>query len=242
MTSGILLVNKEVGISSQKCVYLTRKKLGIKKVGHTGTLDLEAKGLLPIVIGKATRVSDHLMNEKKEYVTQAFFGKETDTLDYSGKIINESSKIIKKSDLEEVIKEFIGEIEQVPPMYSALKINGQKLYDLARKGKEVERKKRKVHIYNIEIEDFSFPFASLKITCSKGTYIRSLVDDIGKKLETYAYVNELIRTKVGDFDLKDAINSEEIKDLKEDFIKDKILPIDLALKDYEKIEMDKSFF
>lgn len=241
MVSGILNINKEVGISSQKCVYLVKKTLGIKKVGHTGTLDLEASGVLPIVIGKATRISDYMMNEKKEYITEAVFGKKTDTLDYSGKVIAESENIFKKEDLEKAVNNFIGEIEQIPPMYSALKVNGKKLYDLAREGIEVERKTRKVKIYSFEILDFSFPKAKFKIECSKGTYIRTLIDDLGESLKTYAYVNDLVRSKVGVFDIVDSIHSEKIEDLGKDFLLKKIFPLDYPLNSYEKINLDKSY-
>ena len=176
MISGILNVNKEVGISSNKCVGLVKKALNTKKVGHTGTLDLEADGVLPIVIGKATRVSDFLMNEKKEYITEAVFGSRTDTLDWSGQVTEESNKTFTKDELICEMDNFKGQIPQIPPMYSAIKINGTKMYDLARKGIEVERKTRKVTIYDFEFIDFDFPKATFKITCSKGTYIRTLID------------------------------------------------------------------
>ena len=136
---------------------------------------------------------------------------------------------------------FRGEIEQIPPMYSALKVNGKKLYDLARDGIEIERKRRKVKIYDIKLLDFAFPKATIRVTCSKGTYIRTLVDDLGEKLGTFAYVNELKRVRVGDFDIKDAINSEDILEIpKEDLIK-KLYPVDTALTDFEKIILDKKY-
>ncbi|WP_394271372.1 tRNA pseudouridine(55) synthase TruB, partial [Anaerococcus nagyae] len=157
MISGILNVNKEVGISSNKCVSLVKKALNTRKVGHTGTLDLEAYGVLPIVIGKATRVSDYLMDDKKEYITEAVFGKRTDTLDYSGEVLDTSDIVFDKDQLLEVMEGFKGEITQIPPMYSAIKVNGQKLYDLARNGVEIERKVRKVNIYEFELLEYEFP-------------------------------------------------------------------------------------
>src|SRR5699024_9643053 len=160
------------------------------KVGHTGTLDLEASGVLPIVIGKATRVSDYMMTKDKVYETELILGAKTDTLDAAGKLIAKSQKVIYEDQFLEVMNTFRGEIEQIPPMYSALKVNGKKLYDLAREGVEIERKKRKVNIYDIDLLDFAFPKARIRITCSKGTYIRTLVDDIGEKLGTFAYVDE----------------------------------------------------
>lgn len=241
MISGILNINKEVGISSSKCVSLVKKALDTRKVGHTGTLDLEAGGVLPIVIGKATRVSDFLMDEDKEYITEAIFGKRTDTLDYDGKVVDTSDKTFTREDLEEAIKDFTGKITQIPPMYSALKVNGQKLYDLARKGIEVERKKRQVNIYSFEIIDFDFPKATFKITCSKGTYIRTLIDDLGEKLGSFAYVNSLTRSKVGDFYIEDAIDSKDLLDMNLEEVLKKLEPVDYALKSYPDIVLDKSY-
>lgn len=241
MISGILNINKEVGISSSKCVSLVKKALDTRKVGHTGTLDLEAGGVLPIVIGKATRVSDFLMDEDKEYITEAIFGKRTDTLDYDGKVVDTSDKTFTREDLEEAIKDFTGKITQIPPMYSALKVNGQKLYDLARKGIEVERKKRQVNIYSFEIIDFDFPKATFKITCSKGTYIRTLIDDLGEKLGSFAYVNSLTRSKVGDFYIEDAIDSKDLLDMNLEEVLEKLEPVDYALKSYPDIVLDKSY-
>ena len=242
MISGILNVNKEVGISSNKCVGLVKKALNTKKVGHTGTLDLEADGVLPIVIGKATRVSDFLMDEKKEYITEAIFGSRTDTLDWSGQVVEESSKTFTKDELISEMENFTGQIIQIPPMYSAIKINGTKMYDLARKGIEVERKTRKVTIYGFEFIDFDFPKATFKITCSKGTYIRTLIDDLGEALGSFAYVNKLTRSKVGDFVIEEAISSKDLLEMDKDQILSRIKPVDYALKDYKEIRLDKSYF
>lgn len=241
MISGILNINKEVGISSNKCVSLVKKALDTRKVGHTGTLDLEASGVLPIVVGKATRVSDFLMDERKEYITEAIFGKRTDTLDYDGQVVATSDVIFTRDDLEKEMENFTGEITQIPPMYSALKVNGQKLYDLARKGIEVERKKRQVNIYSFDIIDLNFPKATFKITCSKGTYIRTLIDDLGENLGSYAYVNSLTRSKVGDFYLEDAINSDDLLNMSREEVLKKLKPVDYALKAYPKVILDKSY-
>ena len=227
----------------RKCVYQARKKLGIKKIGHAGTLDPLATGLLPLLINKATRVSDFLMDEVKIYETLAFFGQKTDSQDITGEVLEKSSKTFEKKDLEKVIKEnFTGEILQTPPMYSALKHKGRKLYELAREGKTVERKQRKIKIYDFEILDFNFPYARLKITCSKGTYIRSLVNDLGENLKTFATVKELRRLKVGDFDVKDAIKIDDFEKMDTDQIIKKLIPIDKALGQYEKIILDKSYY
>ena len=241
MHKGILNINKEKGISSAKVVSLVRRALDMKKVGHTGTLDLEASGVLPIVVGKATRVSDYMMTKDKVYETEMILGAKTDTLDAAGEIIAKSDKKVSKEEFLEAMNTFRGEVEQIPPMYSALKVNGKKLYDLAREGIEIERKRRKVIIYDIKLLDFDFPKATIRVTCSKGTYIRTLVDDIGEKLGTYAYVDELIRTRVGDFDIKDAIKSEDILSIEKSDIIKALRPIDSALKDFDKIVLDKKY-
>lgn len=241
MPKGILNVNKEKGISSARVVSLVRRALDIKKVGHTGTLDLEASGVLPIVVGKATRVSDYMMTKDKVYETDLILGAKTTTLDAAGEITQKSSKVIDKDEFLAVMNTFKGEIDQVPPMYSALKVNGKKLYDLAREGIEIERKKRKVNIYDIDLLDFDFPRAKIRVTCSKGTYIRTLVDDIGEKLGTFAYVDNLVRTRVGEFDIKEAIKSEDILEISRKDLLKKLYPIDTALKNFEKIVLDKSY-
>lgn len=241
MHKGILNVNKEKGISSARVVSLVRRALDMKKVGHTGTLDLEASGVLPIVVGKATRVSDYMMTKDKVYETEMILGSKTDTLDAAGEITEKSDKKVSKEEFLEVMNTFRGEIEQIPPMYSALKVNGKKLYDLAREGIEIERKRRKVTIYDIKLLDFDFPKATIRVTCSKGTYIRTLVDDIGERLGTYAYVDELVRTRVGDFDIKDAIKSEDILNLEKNDIIKALRPIDSALKDFGKIVLDRRY-
>ena len=241
MLKGILNVNKEKGISSARVVSLVRRALNMKKVGHTGTLDLEASGVLPIVIGKATRVSDYMMTKDKVYETELILGAKTDTLDAAGEIIEKSDKEVTREEFIQAMKTFKGEIDQIPPMYSALKVNGKKLYDLAREGIEIERKKRKVNIYDIELLDFAFPKATIRVTCSKGTYIRTLVDDIGEKLGSLAYVNELARVRVGELDIKDSIKSGDLLEIpKEDLIK-KLYPIDTALKDFDKIILDRKY-
>ena len=241
MPKGILNINKEKGISSARVVSLVRRALDMKKVGHTGTLDLEASGVLPIVVGKATRISDYMMTKDKTYETELILGSKTDTLDAAGEIIGKSDKKVSKEEFLEAMNTFKGEIEQIPPMYSALKVDGKKLYDLAREGIEIERKVRKVTIYDIKLIDFDFPKATIRVTCSKGTYIRTLVDDIGEKLGTYAYVNELIRTRVGDFDIKDAIKSEDILKFPKSDIIESMQPIDFALKDFDKIILNKKY-
>ncbi|MCI5839171.1 MAG: tRNA pseudouridine(55) synthase TruB [Peptoniphilaceae bacterium] len=240
MNDGVIVVNKEKGISSQKVVSKIKKKLKIK-AGHTGTLDLEASGILPVVIGKATRISDYIMNQGKTYVAEIEFGKKTDTLDYSGKVISTSDKVIDQNDFLQALKNYIGEIYQVPPMYSALKRNGKKLYELAREGVEVNRNPRKVTIYDIKLLDFKFPFAKIEVSCSKGTYIRSLVDDLGEELSTFAYLKNLVRTKVGKFKLENSIDSSDIETLTENYLLSKIISIDESLIGFKKINFSNIY-
>lgn len=242
MYSGILNVDKEKGISSARVVSLVRKALGQKKVGHTGTLDLEASGVLPIVVGKATRLSDYMMGKDKIYECLMVFGKKTDTLDGAGKIIKESSKTCSREDLENILSKYRGEIVQIPPMYSALKVDGKKLYDLARSGIEIERKTRKVNIYDIEIIDFAFPQARILVKCSKGTYIRTLVDDIGEELETLAFVKELRRLRVGEFDVDKAIKSSEILEIDKEELLARLENMDIALNKYPSIDLSRNLF
>ncbi|MDD7044777.1 MAG: tRNA pseudouridine(55) synthase TruB [Peptoniphilaceae bacterium] len=242
MYSGILIVDKEEGISSARVVSLVRSAFNQKKVGHTGTLDLEASGLLPIVLGKATKVSDYMMEKQKTYITKAHFGIKTDTLDRAGEVIGKSDKVISRDDLEAILENYKGEIDQIPPMYSALKVNGKKLYDLAREGKSIERKKRKVRIYDIKVIDFAFPLATIEVTCSKGTYIRTLIDDIGEDLGTLAYVEGLRRIRVGDFLVEDAIRSQEIMATDIENLKAMLKGPDLALVQYERYDLDETYF
>ncbi len=242
MYSGILIVDKEEGISSARVVSLVRAAFNQKKVGHTGTLDLEASGLLPIVLGKATKVSDYMMEKQKTYITKAHFGIKTDTLDRAGEVIGKSDKVISRDDLEAILENYKGEIDQIPPMYSALKVNGKKLYDLAREGKSIERKKRKVRIYDIKVIDFAFPLATIEVTCSKGTYIRTLIDDIGEDLGTLAYVEGLRRIRVGDFLVEDAIRSQEIMATDIENLKAMLKGPDLALDQYERYDLDETYF
>lgn len=242
MYSGILIVDKEEGISSARVVSLVRSAFNQKKVGHTGTLDLEASGLLPIVLGKATKVSDYMMEKQKTYISKAHFGIKTDTLDRAGEVIGKSDKVISRDDLEAILENYKGEIDQIPPMYSALKVNGKKLYDLAREGKSIERKKRKVRIYDIKVIDFAFPLATIEVTCSKGTYIRTLIDDIGEDLGTLAYVEGLRRIRVGDFLVEDAIRSQEIMATDIENLKAMLKGPDLALVQYERYDLDETYF
>ena len=235
MKSGIINVYKETGYTSFDVVAKLRGILHVKKIGHTGTLDPDATGVLPICIGKATKVCDLLTNKDKSYTTTLLIGKSTDTYDISGTVTNESEVNVTENEVINAINSFLGEIEQIPPMYSAIKVNGKKLYELARQGKVIDRQARKVTIYNIEVIDISLPRIIMRIDCSKGTYIRSLCNDIGEKLGCFGCMESLVRNKVGDFDIENAIKIEEIEKIYNENNIDKVLlPVDYVFSSYPK--------
>lgn len=209
---GIINLIKPPGITSHDAVSYLRKVFSIKRIGHGGTLDPGACGVIPIFIGKATRAIEYFENCDKEYIAEITLGKTYDTGDNFGNLIDEKdpSKITLE-DFRNVISKYIGEIEQIPPMYSAVKVKGRKLYEYARKGLEIERKPRKIYIYTIKILDFKNPIARIKIHCSKGTYIRTLCEDIGKDLGCGAHMSLLIRTRSGPFSLEKSVTFEEIE-------------------------------
>ena len=209
-------------------------------MGHTGTLDPQATGVLPVCVGKGTKVSDMLTNSDKEYVAEVTLGLTTDTEDIWGNVLSETDDIhITEDMLSTAIQKFIGNIEQIPPMYSAVKIGGKKLYEYARKGVEVERKSRTVTINNIEILSFGENKFSMRVSCSKGTYIRTLCADIGKELGVGACMSALTRTKSGIFTLDDAKTLDEIKKIAEDGdIKSLIIPVDKIFSALPEIRLD----
>lgn len=226
MVNGIINVYKEKGYTSFDVVAKMRGIFGQKKIGHTGTLDPDAQGVLPVCLGKATKVCDLLTDKDKVYKATMLLGIQTDTLDISGKVCNKAMVNVTEQQVRDVISTFVGTIEQVPPMYSALKVNGKKLYELAREGKTIERKSRKVSIYDITIDEIRLPEVVMTVSCSKGTYIRSLCDDIGTKLGCYGCMKELLRTKVACFDIEDAYKISEIEKLKESIV----LPVDMLFE------------
>lgn len=226
MVNGIINVYKEKGYTSFDVVAKMRGIFGQKKIGHTGTLDPDAQGVLPVCLGKATKVCDLLTDKDKVYKATMLLGIQTDTLDISGKVCNKAMVNVTEQQVRDVISTFVGTIEQVPPMYSALKVNGKKLYELAREGKTIERKARKVSIYDITIDEICLPEVVMTVSCSKGTYIRSLCDDIGTKLGCYGCMKELLRTKVACFDIGDAYKISEIEKLKESIV----LPVDMLFE------------
>ncbi|MCR5202576.1 MAG: tRNA pseudouridine(55) synthase TruB [Lachnospiraceae bacterium] len=217
--NGIVNINKEKGFTSHDVVAKLRGILKIKKIGHTGTLDPMATGVLPVCIGNATKVCDLIMEKKKAYIARVKLGIRTDTLDITGEVTETDCDIENKkteilNNLQDVMDSFKGEIEQIPPMYSAIKVDGKKLYELAREGKEIERKARKVTIYDIKVSDIDVSNAefSLYVECSKGTYIRTLIDDLGVKCNTFAVMTELKRVKSGSFLIEDSLTLKEVEE------------------------------
>lgn len=234
---GLILINKQKGFTSHDVVNVIRKKLNTKKVGHTGTLDPNATGVLPILVGKATKISKYLMEHDKTYIATIKLGEKTDTGDSEGQVIEEKSipADLKKEDINNALQNFFGKQKQVPPMYSAIKINGKKLYEYAREGKEVKLEAREIEIYKIELLEYQNNKIKFEVECSKGTYIRTLCEDIAKKLGTVGYMEELQRTKVNNFRIEDSILLDDItlKNAEKNMIK-----IEEVFKEKETIELD----
>ena len=242
MKSGIINVYKEKGFTSFDVVAKLRGILKTKKIGHTGTLDPDAEGVLPVCIGRATKVCDILTDKDKVYEAVMLLGVETDTQDTSGEVLKELPVEVSEEDVKEAILSFVGEYAQVPPMYSALKVNGKKLYELAREGKTVERKARNVQIFSIEILEMDLPRVRMSVHCSKGTYIRTLCHDVGQKLGCGGCMDKLLRTKVGVFELADTLKLAEIDALaKESLVEERIISVDELFEDYTKVWMKQEF-
>ena len=239
---GIILVNKEKDFTSHDVVSIV-KKITESKVGHTGTLDPNATGVLPLLIGNATKISKYLINHDKEYEAVIQLGKKTTTADIEGEVIEEKEVPEKiYIECENILKSFIGKQKQTPPAYSAIKVNGKKLYSYAREGKKIEIEPRNIEIYNIELMNINKEEKqiSFRVSCSKGTYIRSLCEDIADKLGTVGYMKDLKRTKVGDFEIKEAITIDELKEKfeKNDF--SDVITIENIFKDMPKIEINEN--
>ncbi|CUN57103.1 tRNA pseudouridine(55) synthase TruB [Clostridium sp. NSJ-49] len=237
--NGVLNIFKPKGMTSFDVVREVKKVCKIKKVGHTGTLDPEATGVLPVCIGKATKIIDYIMDSEKIYEVTFKLGLKTTTYDLEGEILEErDSSFLKYEEILNAINSFKGEYCQVPPMYSALKQNGVRLYELARKGIEVERPGRNITIYNIEDIKIDNPYISMKVTCSKGTYIRSLCYDIGEKLGVYAAMTELCRVKTSRFLIENSVN---INELTKDNLTQNLISIEEALNEFDKIVVNNKF-
>ncbi len=250
--NGILLINKPIGYTSQDVVSKVKKILNIKKAGHTGTLDPMATGVLPVLLNDATKISKYLIEHDKIYVAKLKLGEEKYTGDSEGKTISKKDVNIniykreneKYIEIENILKSFLGENEQTPPIYSAIKVNGKKLYEYARKGESVEIPTRKINIYDIKLIEVLENENEIvfEVFCSKGTYIRTLCEDIAKSLGTVGYMQELERKKVDKFEIKDSINFDELEILKneENFQKSScFVNPEIVFENYEKIELDE---
>ena len=211
--TGVLVINKHAGVTSHRIISACRKLYDTPRVGHTGTLDPMATGVLPILLGRAVKASDYVMAHDKEYVAEMRLGLTTDTEDVTGDVLMESDVLPTEDAVMTACASFVGKIEQIPPMYSAIKVGGRKLVDIAREGGEVERKPREVEIYSIECEREADDLYKLRVNCSKGTYIRTLCADIGKKLGCGAAMASLVRTRTGKFTLDDCVTVEDLDNM-----------------------------
>ncbi len=235
---GVVLLDKPAGLSSNEALNRVKRKLNAKKAGHTGTLDPFATGLLPLCFGEATKFSQDLLNADKTYETTIRLGIQTATGDTEGEILNRQNvDHITIERIKAVLPHFIGEIKQIPPMYSAIKRDGRPLYEYARAGLEIERQARHIMIHGIELLDFSSPFLRLKISCGKGTYIRVLGEDIGKKLDSCAHLQTLRRVKVGTIDIDDASPLSDIELAKSPYEAIVLKPVDYLLSSFPLIEL-----
>lgn len=235
---GVINVLKPPGMTSHDGVNFMRRLLQIKKIGHSGTLDPAAAGVLPIFVGKATKAIEFFMDDDKEYIAEMRLGVTTDTGDLEGNVKDIRPIKVTEFDLKEALRQFTGEISQVPPMYSAVRYKGRKLYELAREGIVVERKPRRVKIYSLDLIDYSCESAILKVTCSKGTYIRTLCEDIGKVLGCGACLSCLIRTSSGAFNIENSFTLEEIEQAKlYGRLNEVILPVDEFLQKIPKVNL-----
>jgi len=230
MLYGFLNIYKEKSMTSFDVIRKLRKILNIKKIGHTGTLDPLAEGVLIVAVGEATKLIEFMMKADKDYSAEIILGKKSDTYDAEGEIEDVSSQEPNFDEVQEVVAGFTGEIEQIPPKYSALKINGKKAYEMARNGEEFEMKSRKVTIKNIAIINYKYPKLEIDVSCSSGTYIRSLAHDIGEKLKTGAYLNALKRTRVENFILKDSIKLDKVGE-------NDLIPLEAVSLSYKSIEV-----
>ncbi len=239
---GILNINKPAGKTSFGVVAVVRRLTGEHRTGHAGTLDPDATGVLPVCLGQGTRIVEFLMDTSKTYLAGVELGQATDTHDGSGQTIYQGDiSGIDTGKLEQALAQFRGNIEQIPPMYSAVKHKGQPLYRLARAGVAVQRKSRKVTIHRLELISWQPPLATLEIECSKGTYIRSLAHDLGEGLGCGAYLKTLVRTRYGIFDVKDAVSLEQLEEaIKKGDWQQYLYPIDSVLQDIPALTVDES--
>jgi tRNA pseudouridine55 synthase len=241
---GILILDKPFGISSNQALQRVRKLLRARKAGHCGSLDPLATGVLPICLGEATKFSSYLLGADKSYRALCRLGQTTTTGDMEGEVLETAEVRVDAGQIEEVLPHFIGEMEQIPPMYSALKHQGKRLYQLAREGKQVERQARRIEVFRLELLSFDGESMEIDVSCSKGTYIRTLAEDIGKRLGCGAHLAALRRTRVGAFEESDALTMECLQDSQTQRDRDRIerllLPVTSALADFPEVVLNAS--
>lgn len=247
MINGIINIYKEAGFTSHDVVAKLRGIVKQKKIGHTGTLDPDAVGVLPVCFGNATKLCDMLTDKSKEYRACMLLGETSDTQDASGTILSRTQVNVNEEEVRDAVMSFVGEYDQIPPMYSALKVNGKKLYELARQGVEIERKPRRVEIHHIKIEEINLPRVTFSVGCSKGTYIRTLCADIGDRLGCGALMETLQRTRVGNFHIEQALKLSQIEELvRENRLEEYVIAPDAVFEEYESLtvmpEFDKVLF
>ncbi len=237
--SGVLVVDKPIGLTSHDVVQVIRKGTSIRRVGHTGTLDPRASGVLVVLVGPAVRLSEYVSASDKRYQAIIRLGATTDTYDEEGSVLTNNPVEISEEQFETALKQFIGEIEQVPPPYSAVKVNGRKAYEMAREGEEVELTPRIINVYNLELLEWAPPEAVIDVYCSSGTYVRSLANDLGATLGCGAHLVGLRRTKSGRFTLRDAVPLRKLRDAFEDGNwYQYLIPAAEALSDWPSVELD----
>lgn len=237
--SGILVVDKPAGVTSFDAVALARRRLGVRRIGHAGTLDPQATGVLPLLVGEATKLTPYLMDHDKEYVATVRFGVTTDTHDLSGRVLAEAPVTgLSRARLEAACRPFVGRIAQVPPMFSAVHHAGRRLYELARKGVEVERAPREVEVASITVEEVGETSATFRIVCGKGTYVRVLAADLGAALGCGGALERLTRTRVGPFELRGAVTWAELAEASPEALRARVLPPDAALAGWRAVHLD----
>lgn len=243
MYHGIINVYKEKGFTSHDVVAKLRGICKQKKIGHTGTLDPDAVGVLPVCLGSATRLCDMLTDKDKEYIAVFRLGITTDTQDISGRVLEEREVTVSEEEAVKAIKSFQGELLQVPPMYSALKVNGKRLYELAREGKEIERAARPVTVYEIEVLEKNMPEFTIRVKCSKGTYIRTLCHDIGQKLQCGAAMISLVRTKAGCFEIEKSYTLLQLQELSDEGkLNEAIVPVEKMFENLPAVMVKESSY
>ncbi|MBE6532288.1 MAG: tRNA pseudouridine(55) synthase TruB [Ruminococcaceae bacterium] len=241
MKNGVIIINKEEGISSQGVVSRVKRILGVKKAGHTGTLDPMATGVLPVLIERGVKASEFMLTSDKHYIATLLLGVTTDTEDVTGEVLTECDDIPAEHEVREAVEGFVGEYWQTPPMYSALKVGGKKLCDLARDGIEIDREPRRLTIYSIEVEKISDREYTLNVKCSKGTYIRTLCKDIGEKLGCGGTMKALCRASASGFTLSDALTLSELEAMSESEREARVLPVERIFADLREVTLPDFF-